>query len=218
MRKLATGTMIALILSAPLAIAQDYPAPGAAGREDDIAADRTAIDTEIDADASPDTAEAGVTEQRPDNSASETRAGGKSPARLETTTAAVITDTLVSGEKMELTVRFKVNSDQIKGVAHKQILEIANALKGADLAGMRVGVQGHTDGDGDADYNLDLSYRRSVTVVRMLIDQYNIEPSRLEVSGYGESRPIASNETDEGKALNRRVTLVGLDAPEEEAQ
>jgi len=195
-------------------MAQEYPAPGAEGREDAVAADQTGVAT----DASPEPAEAGATKQRAQTSTSETQSGGKAAARPETTAAAVITDTLMSGEKMELTIRFKVDSDQIKGIAHKQILEIANALNGPELAGMRIGVQGHTDADGDEDYNLDLSYRRSVTVVRTLVEMYNIEPDRLDVRGYGESRPIASNETDEGKALNRRVTLISLDSKEEKAQ
>ena len=136
------------------------------------------------------------------------------PPRPETTEAEVIADTLMKGEKMELTIRFKTNSDRIKGRAHKQILEIASALKGPELSGKRIGVQGHTDADGDDEYNLDLSYRRSVTVVRALVEMYGIEQKRLEVMGYGERNPIASNETDEGKALNRRVTLIALDLGE----
>ena len=214
MRKQAIGIVIALSLSAPLAIAQEYPAPGPDGREDAVVADRS----EAASDASPDTAEAEATTQSSETSTREAASESRPAARPETTAAKVITDTLMSGEKMELTIRFKVNSDQIKGIAHKQMLEIANALKGSELAGMRIGVQGHTDADGDDDYNLDLSFRRSVTVVRTLVEMYGIEPGRLDVRGYGESRPIASNQTDEGKALNRRVTLVSLDSKEENTQ
>ena len=127
----------------------------------------------------------------------------------------VISDILVKGGNMHLTLRFWVDSDQIKGQAHKQILEIATALKSPGLIGKRIGVEGHTDADGADDYNLDLSYRRSVTVVRTLIQKYGIEPKRLEVMAFGERRPVASNDTDRGKALNRRVTLVNLDYEDE---
>ncbi|MGI9433978.1 MAG: OmpA family protein, partial [Geminicoccaceae bacterium] len=132
--------------------------------------------------------------------------------RPEVTTAAAIEETLAEGTdaRVDLTVNFAYDSDRIEGAAHAQIMEIANALSAPSLTEKRIRIEGHTDGDGQADYNLDLSYRRAISVVRMLVDEYSISSDRLEVKGFGEDRPVATNDSDQGRALNRRVTLVNL--------
>lgn len=128
------------------------------------------------------------------------------------TTAATITQELAKGKdaKVDLRVNFEFDSDKIQAQGHAQVLEIANALKSVDLAKQRVMIEGHTDNVGNDAYNLDLSYRRAITVMRTLSEQYGIESGRLQVKGFGETQPVASNEIDEGRALNRRVTLVNL--------
>ena len=73
-------------------------------------------------------------------------------------------------------------------------------------AGLRLVVAGHTDDQGTEPYNLDLSQRRSAAVVVWLTAR-GIESERLRSEGYGESRPLASNASDEGRARNRRVEL-----------
>ncbi len=70
-------------------------------------------------------------------------------------------------------------------------------------------VIGHTDSDGDAGYNLDLSQRRAQSVANVLIGE-GVPGSRIQVIGRGEDQPIASNLTPEGKAQNRRVEIVIL--------
>jgi outer membrane protein OmpA-like peptidoglycan-associated protein len=82
--------------------------------------------------------------------------------------------------------------------------ELANDL--AICADTDVHVQGHTDADGDADANLALSVARAETVVAELIKR-GIAESRLYAEGYGESDPIASNATKDGKAKNRRIAF-----------
>lgn len=74
---------------------------------------------------------------------------------------------------------------------------------------LRLEIQGHTDNDGSADYNLQLSQRRAESVLRYLL-LFGIDPSRLQARGYGESIPVAPNTTDENKAKNRRVELVRI--------
>ena len=64
--------------------------------------------------------------------------------------------------------------------------------------------QAHTDAQGDEVDNLELSRRRALSVVRYLIAQ-GISIDRLQARAYGESRPIADNETQEGRLINRRV-------------
>lgn len=70
--------------------------------------------------------------------------------------------------------------------------------------GLTVEIQGHTDNHGSDSYNLDLSQRRANTVRQHLINN-GIAASRLTTRGFGESQPVASNDTDEGRAHNRRV-------------
>ncbi len=70
-------------------------------------------------------------------------------------------------------------------------------------------VIGHTDSDGDAGYNLDLSQRRAQSVANVLLSE-GVSRSRLSVIGRGEDQPVASNLTPEGKAQNRRVEIVIL--------
>lgn len=73
-----------------------------------------------------------------------------------------------------------------------------------------VEVAGHTDGIGSDEYNQGLSERRANAVRDYLVER-GINASRLTARGYGESRPVATNDTDEGRQENRRVELVVLD-------
>jgi len=66
-------------------------------------------------------------------------------------------------------------------------------------------LEGHTDSRGSDAYNIDLSTRRAAAVKQKLAADYGIDAERISSVGYGESRPIASNQTDEGRARNRRV-------------
>lgn len=71
---------------------------------------------------------------------------------------------------------------------------------------MKVTLKGHTDSRGAGKYNMDLSLRRANAVKAYFVNQ-GIDPARLSVKAFGESSPIASNDTDQGRALNRRVEL-----------
>ncbi len=131
-------------------------------------------------------------------------------ARPELTTAAAIQKALATGPnaKVDLTVNFEVDSDRILGAARAQVFEIAKALKSEQLQSSSILIEGHTDSTGGDDYNMDLSYRRAISVMRVLNEKYQVDGDRLKVRGHGESQPVASNDTDDGRALNRRVTLV----------
>ena len=71
---------------------------------------------------------------------------------------------------------------------------------------IKVEIGGHTDAKGTDEYNQKLSERRASSVVQYLVGK-GVEPSRMTSAGYGESMPVADNETDEGRELNRRVEL-----------
>jgi len=69
-------------------------------------------------------------------------------------------------------------------------------------------IEGHTDNVGNPEYNQELSGRRAQAVVDYLVEQYGIDRSRLAARGYGMSRPIADNASDEGRQLNRRIEAI----------
>jgi len=90
--------------------------------------------------------------------------------------------------------------------AGKPILdEAARILK--ENPSINVQVQGHTDAIGSVDYNLRLSDRRAATVKSYLVGQ-GVAASRLTTKGFGKANPVATNDTAEGRAQNRRVELV----------
>lgn len=86
-----------------------------------------------------------------------------------------------------------------------------NAIKVLKLnPGLTVEIQGHTDSRGTTEYNQNLSERRAAAVKQLLVDN-GINASRLTTKGFGESLPIASNNSDEGRAENRRVVYKRTD-------
>jgi outer membrane protein OmpA-like peptidoglycan-associated protein len=90
------------------------------------------------------------------------------------------------------------------------LVKIATILN--QFAEMKILIEGHTDSIGTEEYNLDLSKRRAQAVYEFLASQ-DVDPSRMSWDGYGESRPVADNSTDEGRQRNRRVDLVIQDTP-----
>ncbi|MAD61261.1 MAG: hypothetical protein CMH49_07110 [Myxococcales bacterium] len=78
----------------------------------------------------------------------------------------------------------------------------------------KVRIEGHTDDTGGVEFNLNLSKERA-DAVKMHLVGLGVEIDRLESAGYGDQRPIASNDTDKGRALNRRVDFRIVDGPQE---
>ena len=105
-------------------------------------------------------------------------------------------------------IHFDYDSAHIQPRSEPVIADVA-ALMRANPAS-RFEISGHTDSDGGAAYNLALSQRRAQAVVDDLVSRYGIARSRLVAKGYGLTRPVASNATAGGKALNRRVELERL--------
>ncbi len=111
--------------------------------------------------------------------------------------------------RIDLNVNFDFDSDQLTTSGKKQVAEIAAALNSPSLQTGRFLLEGHTDSAGSDTYNIDLSTRRALTVLRMLQNEYGVQAG-LITKGYGETRPVATNKTEAGRALNRRVSLVRL--------
>ncbi|GAB3006014.1 hypothetical protein GCM10027051_01380 [Niabella terrae] len=100
-------------------------------------------------------------------------------------------------------IRFDVNSDIIRPESHPVINEIGAALVAHPA--LKIRITGHTDGDGTAAANLELSRRRAAAVKSYLTENYPVAGSSIQTEGLGENRPVASNATESGKAQNRRV-------------
>jgi outer membrane protein OmpA-like peptidoglycan-associated protein len=90
------------------------------------------------------------------------------------------------------------------------LVKIATILN--QFAEMTILIEGHTDNIGSDEYNLGLSQRRAKAVYEFLVSQ-DVDEGRMSWEGYGESRPVAGNDTDEDRQRNRRVDLVIQDAP-----
>ena len=99
---------------------------------------------------------------------------------------------------------FGSGSAALTAPAQASLRELAARLRGGDG---RISVEGHTDGQGEADANLALSRRRAEAVRRALEDA-GLPAARLEATGWGEARPVADDATADGRARNRRVEII----------
>jgi outer membrane protein OmpA-like peptidoglycan-associated protein len=116
------------------------------------------------------------------------------------------TDLAEKGRAEIYGIYFDFDSDQIRSESEPVLTEIADVLK--KQPEWKLNVEGHTDNVGGDKHNLDLSQRRAASVINALVTRYQIPADRLSPAGYGASRPKATNDTVEGRALNRRVELV----------
>ncbi len=105
-------------------------------------------------------------------------------------------------------IYFGTNSARIRPESTPTLEQIGTMLR--DHPELRLTIEGHTDSDGDEAYNQQLSGERAGSVRDYLVESYGIDASRLETAGFGEARPVAGNDTPEGKQQNRRVELVRI--------
>jgi outer membrane protein OmpA-like peptidoglycan-associated protein len=103
-------------------------------------------------------------------------------------------------------VYFDTNSADIKPESSTTLSEIAKLL--SNRPSLKLLVVGHTDNQGDYDYNMNLSGHRAKAVAGALKSQHGIEGSRLRSAGVGYLAPVAVNDTAAGREKNRRVELV----------
>jgi OOP family OmpA-OmpF porin len=103
-------------------------------------------------------------------------------------------------------ILFDFDQSDLKPESRPALDEIAKLLT-ADPQ-LRIVVVGHTDNKGSFEYNVDLSSRRALAVKTELMSAYGISPERLTAAGAGMMAPVATNDTDDGRAKNRRVELV----------
>ena len=107
------------------------------------------------------------------------------------------------------TIHFEFDKAVIRPISFSVLDAVASILK-QDPGIRKVRIEGHTDGKGSDSYNMKLSQKRA-DAVQEYLSGHGIETSRLIAIGYGETRPIDTNETPEGRARNRRVEFIILD-------
>lgn len=135
----------------------------------------------------------------------------------KTTREVVVQTRSLSGTKRTIEVRpkqvtiamqFKYNSVELADERSRlQLTEAGKALSSDKLSGIRVEICGHTDSTGSEQYNRALSLRRAEKIKADLARYYHVAPERMFARGCGETEPVASNETPEGRLKNRRVVI-----------
>jgi outer membrane protein OmpA-like peptidoglycan-associated protein len=91
----------------------------------------------------------------------------------------------------------------------KSLSEVAEQIR-KDKRWVFLRVDGHTDNIGSADYNMDLSLKRAISVASYLISHEGIDPSKVFIKGLGKSNPIADNVSSDGRRVNRRCEILFL--------
>jgi OOP family OmpA-OmpF porin len=125
----------------------------------------------------------------------------EAPKRVKVTDNAVEID-----EKIE----FEQDKAVIREVSFSLLKEVADEIL-ANPHIQKISIEGHASSEGDTDHNLDLSKRRAKAVMEHLIKVGNIPEGMLTSKGWGETKPIASNDTEEGREDNRRVEFIITD-------
>lgn len=114
-----------------------------------------------------------------------------------------IVQEVVETASVELKVNFGFNSDVVTEQYMQDLGGLAEFL--GQFEELELEIEGHTDSVGDAGYNQVLSERRANAVKAVLADKFGIAESRMTAIGYGEAEPVETNDTDAGRAENRRV-------------
>lgn len=117
-----------------------------------------------------------------------------------------LTEQLEAGKPVNVVILFEFGSAKLTSAGKQQVEAIADAFISLDSE-LSIVVEGHTDNVGSDEDNMTLSENRALTVFNELKDEHAVDQS-LYVVARGEQDPVATNETDEGRSLNRRVTFI----------
>jgi outer membrane protein OmpA-like peptidoglycan-associated protein len=119
---------------------------------------------------------------------------------------------MIQGEdkppSIDLYIPFEYNSDKLTTEAMLTLKRLGAALKDTRLSNYRFKIAGHTDATGSAEYNQKLSERRAEAVRSYLVFQYDLEPARIEASGFGKTQLLDPSKPEDG--INRRVQVINL--------
>ena len=126
--------------------------------------------------------------------------------QVELTSAAIAEALKAKGSLALRNILFDTGKATLKAESSKELQLVIDVLKQDET--LRLEVQGHTDNVGQSAANLTLSQQRAAAVRDYLVKTGGIAAARLTAAGYGDTRPVAPNTTDEGRAQNRRVEIV----------
>jgi len=104
-------------------------------------------------------------------------------------------------------IQFEVNKATIKPESFSLLHDIAEVIK-QNAQVKKISIEGHASADGDRKFNLKLSDDRAKSVMDYIVKKEGIDPKRLTARGWGSEKPIASNDTEEGREKNRRVEFL----------
>ena len=113
---------------------------------------------------------------------------------------------LLEDKEVRLNVQFANNSDVVRDEYLEEVEQVAQFMR--QYVNTSVIIEGHTDDRGAASYNQSLSERRAKAVAAVLVDRFGIATNRVSAIGYGEERPLVTNDTAPNRAKNRRVVAV----------
>jgi outer membrane protein OmpA-like peptidoglycan-associated protein len=105
-------------------------------------------------------------------------------------------------------IQFEVAKATILPASFDLLKEIADVIKNKDLAIKKLSIEGHASAEGDPKANMKLSDERAKSVMKHLIDKEGVDAKVLTAKGFGITKPIGDNKTDEGREKNRRVEFV----------
>ncbi len=111
-------------------------------------------------------------------------------------------------ERVRLNIEFDFDKSDIRPRYHDELKTVGDYMNKYPETNMAI--EGHTDSRGTEEYNQKLSQRRVESVKKYIVDKFNVDGKRIKATGYGESKPIADNKTDEGRQRNRRVEAVSI--------
>ncbi len=114
----------------------------------------------------------------------------------------------VFDERVRLNIEFDFDKSDIRPRYHDELRTVGDYMN--KYPDVNMAIEGHTDSIGTDEYNQALSQRRVDSVKNYIVEKFNIDGKRIKATGYGESKPIADNSTDEGRQTNRRVEAVSI--------
>jgi outer membrane protein OmpA-like peptidoglycan-associated protein len=148
------------------------------------------------------------------NQAQTTATAAQQAARQVDTKVDRVNAELIAGRKLvyEVTLsedqgNFKFGKTELPDEAKARIDQVVSQLKGEQGKDLYIEVEGHTDNVGDKELNYQLGLERAEAVKRYLYAQHQIPLHKINVISYGEEKPVAPNNTKDGRAMNRRVVM-----------
>ena len=130
-----------------------------------------------------------------------TAAGAKAD-RVEAASRRLVFEVVLSEDQGN----FKFNKAELPDEAKARLDELVSQAK-ADPKGIYIEIEGHTDNTGNKEYNKTLGEQRAEAVKRYLYEQHQVPLHKINVISYGEDKPVAPNNTRDGRAQNRRVVV-----------